>query len=89
MVVYLAQRELKHTKGDVINFFSSKQSLIESNNGNEHFVENIGNLPAIIYVVAASAVDSLQLLINKASPNKIKNMQFNKYFFNLFIFFSF
>ena len=41
MVVYLAQGELKHTRGDVINYFSSKQSLIESNNGDEHFVENI------------------------------------------------
>ena len=37
MVVYLAQGELKHTRGDVINYFSSKQSLIESNNGDEHF----------------------------------------------------
>jgi len=43
MVVYLAQGELKHTSGDVINYFSSKQSLIDRNNGDEHFVENIGN----------------------------------------------
>ena len=33
MVVYLAQGKLKHTIGDVINYFSSKQSLIDSNNG--------------------------------------------------------
>ena len=64
MVVYLAQGELKHTRGDVINFFSSKQSLIESNNGDEHFVENIGNEPAILYVVAVSAV-GLPTTINK------------------------
>ncbi len=56
MVVYLGQGQLKHTRGDFINYFSSKQLLIESTNGDEHFVENIGNEPAVIYVVAASAV---------------------------------
>jgi hypothetical protein len=55
---------LKHTRGDVINYFSSKQSLIESNNGDEHFVENIGNKPAVLYVVAASAV-GIPTTINK------------------------
>ena len=64
MVVYLAQGELKHTRGGVINYFSSKQSFIESNNGDEHFVENIGNKPAVLYVVAASAV-GLPTTINK------------------------
>ena len=64
MVVYLAKGELKHTRGDVINYFSSEQSLIESNYGDEHFVENIGNEPAILYVVAASAV-GLPTTINK------------------------
>ena len=64
MVVYLAKGKLKHIRGDVINYFSSKQSLIESNNGDEHFVENIGNEPAILYVVAASAV-GLPTTINK------------------------
>ena len=38
------------------NYFSSKQSFLESNNGDEHIVENIGNKPAVLYVVAASAV---------------------------------
>ena len=42
--------------GDVINYFSSKQSFLESDNGDEHIVENIGNKPAVLYVVAASAV---------------------------------
>ena len=56
MVVYLSKGELKHTIEVVTNIFSSKQSLIDSNNGDEHFVENIGNLPAIIYVIAASTV---------------------------------
>ena len=64
MVVYVAQGELKHTRGEIINYFSSKQSFIESNNGEEHFVENIGNEPAIIYVVAASVV-GMPTTINK------------------------
>jgi len=56
MVVYVSRGKLKHTRGEVINYFSSKESFIESNNGEEHFVENIGNKPAILYVVAASAI---------------------------------
>ena len=64
MVVYLAEGDLKHTRGEIINIFSSKQSFIESDNGEEHFVENIGNKPAIIYVVAASAV-GMPTTINK------------------------
>ena len=64
MVVHVAKGQLKHTRGDIINFFSSKQSFIESSNGDEHFVENIGNEPAILYVVAASAF-GLPTTINK------------------------
>ena len=64
MVVHVAKGQLKHSRGDIINFFSSKQSFIESNNGEEHFVENIGNEPVILYVVAASAV-GLPTTINK------------------------
>ena len=64
MVVHVAKGELKHTRGDVINYFSSRQSFIESNNGEEHFVENIGNEPAFLYVVAASAI-GLPTTINK------------------------
>tara|TARA_B100000886_G_scaffold12838_1_gene8311 strand:- start:54 stop:203 length:150 start_codon:yes stop_codon:yes gene_type:complete len=44
--------------------FSSKQSLIESNNGNKHFVENVGNKPAVLYVFVASAV-GLPTNVNK------------------------
>ena len=64
MLVYLAQGDLKHTRGENINIFSSKQSFIESNNGGEHFVENIGNEEAIIYIVAASVV-GMPTTINK------------------------
>ena len=64
MVVYLAQGDLKHSRGENVNIFSSQQSFIESNNGEEHFVENIGTKPAIIYVVAASAI-GIPTTINK------------------------
>ena len=50
------KKKLKHARGDVISYFSSKQSLIESNNSGEHFVKNIGKETAILYIVAASAV---------------------------------
>jgi len=64
MLVYLAQGKLKHTRGEIVNYFSSKQSFIESNNGEEHFVENIGKEPAILYVVVATAV-GIPTTINK------------------------
>ena len=72
MVVYLAQGELKHTRGDVISYFSSKQSLIDSNNGGEHFVKNIGKKTAILYIVAASAV---------GLPTTINNWKIYQYFY--------
>ena len=56
MVVYLDKGKLKHTRGDDINYFSSNDSFIESNNGDEHIVENTGNKPAVLYVFAASSV---------------------------------
>ena len=64
MVVYLAKGKLKHTRGDVINYFLSNDSFIESNNGDEHIVENIGNKPAVLYVFAASSV-RLPITIHK------------------------
>ena len=64
MVVYLAQGDLKHTRGDNINIFSSKQSFIESNNGEEHFVENVGKNEAIL-LVAVSSVVGMPTTINK------------------------
>ena len=56
MVFYFARGELKHTIGDLINYFSSKQSFIESNNGNKHFVENAGNETVVLYVVVSSSL---------------------------------
>jgi len=64
LFVYLAQVKLKHARGDVINYITSKQLFIESNNGDEHFFENIENEPTLLHVVAASAV-GLHTTINK------------------------
>ena len=56
MVVYVAQGKLKHTRGDVINYLTSKQSFIESNNGEPHYVKNVGKKPAILHVGVVSVV---------------------------------
>ena len=64
MIVYIAQGELKHTRGENISYFSEKQSLVESNNGEEHFVENVGKNEAILFV-AVSSVVGMPTTINK------------------------
>ena len=64
MIVYISQGELKHTRGENINYFSEKQSLVESNNGEEHFVENVGKNEAILFV-AVSSVVGMPTTINK------------------------
>ena len=64
IIVYIAQGELKHTRGKNIRYFSEKQSLVESNYGEEHFVENIGKNEAILFVAVSSAV-GLPTTINK------------------------
>ena len=64
MIVYISQGELKHTRGENISYFSEKQSLVESNNGEEHFVENVGKNEAILFV-AVSSVVGMPTTINK------------------------
>ena len=64
MIVYIAQGELKHTRGENISYFSEKQSLVESNYGEEHFVENVGKNEAILFV-AVSSVVGMPTTINK------------------------
>ena len=64
MIVYIEQGELKHTRGENISYFSEKQSLVESNNGEEHFVENVGKNEAILFV-AVSSVVGMPTTINK------------------------
>ena len=64
MIVYIAQGELKHTRGENISYLYEKQSLVESNNGEEHFVENVGKNEAILFV-AVSSVVGMPTTINK------------------------
>ena len=64
MIIYISQGNVKHTRGEYINYFSEKQSLVESNYGEEHFVENIGNNEAILFV-AVSSVVGMPTTINK------------------------
>jgi len=64
MLIYIAKGELKHTRGENISYFSEKQSLVESNNGKEHFVENVGKSEAILFV-AVSSVVGMPTTINK------------------------
>ena len=64
MIIYIDQGELKHTRGQNISYFSEKQSLVESNNGEVHFVENIGKNEAILFI-AVSSVVGMPTTINK------------------------
>ena len=64
MIIYIDQGELKHTRGQNISYFSEKQSLVESNNGEVHFVENIGKNEAILFIAVSSAV-GMPTTINK------------------------
>ena len=64
MLVYVQQGKLKHSRGETINYFSSGDSFIESNNGSPHFVESVGKKPAIIFVSVSTAV-GLPTTINK------------------------
>ena len=57
--------------GYYLIYLSAKQLLIESNNDDEHFDENIGNEIAFNFVVAASAFGLSKTIKNKACLNKI------------------
>ena len=64
MLVYIQQGQLKHSRGETINYFSKGESFIESNSGSPHFVESVGNKPAVLFVGVSSAV-GLPTTINK------------------------
>ena len=44
LIVHNIQGELKHYRGENISYFLEKKGLVESNNEEEHFVENIDKL---------------------------------------------
>ena len=56
ILVYVQQGDLKHSRGESINYFSAGDSFIESNNGSPHFVESIGNETAVLFVGVSSAI---------------------------------
>ena len=64
MLVYVQQGKLKHSRGKTINYFSVGESFIESNSGSPHFVESVGQKPAVLFVGVSSAV-GLPTTINK------------------------
>tara|TARA_Y100001968_G_C19280305_1_gene678884 strand:+ start:567 stop:995 length:429 start_codon:yes stop_codon:yes gene_type:complete len=64
ILVYVQQGELKHSRGETINYFSAGESFTESNNGSPHFVESVGNKPAVLFVGVSSAV-GIPTTINK------------------------
>ena len=64
MLVYVQQGKLKHSRGEIINFFSAGESFIESNSGSPHYVESIGKKPAVLFVGVSSAI-GLPTTINK------------------------
>ena len=64
MLIYLQQGKLRHSRGETINYFSAGESFIESNSGSAHFVESIGEKPAVLFVGVSSAV-GIPTTINK------------------------
>ena len=64
MLVYVQQGSLKHSRGEVINYFSAGDTFIESNNGSPHLVESLGKEPAVLFVGVSSAV-GIPTTINK------------------------
>tara|TARA_Y100001968_G_C19077780_1_gene581527 strand:+ start:217 stop:645 length:429 start_codon:yes stop_codon:yes gene_type:complete len=64
MLVYVQQGKLKHSRGEITNYFSAGESFIESDSGSPHFVESVGENPAVLFVGVSSAV-GLPTTINK------------------------
>ena len=64
MLVYVQQGKLKHSRGELINFFSAGESFIESNSASHHLVESVGKKPAVLFVGVSSAI-GLPTTINK------------------------
>ena len=50
MLIYVQQGNLKHTRGETINYLSAGDSLIERNSGSPHFVESVGKKLAVLFV---------------------------------------
>ena len=64
MLIHVTRGKLKHVRGRVINTFRAGDVFVESNNGGEHYVKNIGKKPAILHVGVISVV-GVPTTINK------------------------
>ena len=51
-------------RGEEINFFKAGDAFIESNNGDAHYVKNVGKKTAILHVGVVSVV-GMPTTINK------------------------
>ena len=56
MLIHVTSGKLKHVRGDEINFFKGGDVFVESNNGEAHYIKNIGKKPAILHVGVISVV---------------------------------
>jgi len=64
MLVHVTRGRLKHVRGEEINFFKAGDAFIESNNGGDHYVKNVGKKPVILHVGVVSVV-GMPTTINK------------------------
>ncbi len=64
MLIHVTRGRLKHVRGEEINFFKAGDAFIESNNGEPHYVKNIGKMPSILHVGVVSVV-GIPTAINK------------------------
>ena len=64
MLIHVTRGRLKHVRGEEINFFKAGDAFIESNNGDPHYVKNVGKKPVILHVGVVSVV-GMPTAINK------------------------
>ena len=64
MLIYVTRGKIRHVRGEEINFFKAGDAFVESNNGDAHYVQNIGKKPVILYVGVVSIV-GMPTTINK------------------------
>ena len=54
LIAYVAQGQIRHTRGAEVNTFGPGEAFVESDQGGPHSVENIGDGPAVVFVAVAS-----------------------------------
>jgi len=64
MLIHVTRGRLKHVRDEEIYFFKVGDAFIETNNGDEDYVKNVGKRPAILHLGALSVV-GMPRAINK------------------------